>query len=341
MKVTKRESTHRIPRSALQNPPSPDFLCLGEILIDLVPEPSGSSLDRAQMLRIAPGGAPANVAVALQRLGARAGFIGKAGDDPLGRLLKKTLGENHVDLTGFRLANQSPTRLALVTNDSNEGQRFLFYGNADVQLSPKDIDRRYFRQASFFHFGSISLIQEPSRSATLSAIRLARKQELTISFDPNLRPPLWPNLQMARSAILKAIEFCDVLKVNQSEWEFLFPGRKFEESFSLLKRRGVRLAAMTCDAKGSMLTTEDCCVAVRTRPVRVVDTTGAGDGFMAGLLFQLARHQRMPAFEQAQLEDMAAFANAVGTLTCTRSGAIPAFPSLQHVQRFLRARAAP
>src|SRR5687768_13257787 len=107
---------------------SPEVLCLGELLIDLVPEPSGSPLDQARTLRIAPGGAPANVAVALKRLGAGAGFVGKVGDDPFGRQLQKTLAENEVDLTCFQLSRQSLTRLALVTNDSNEQQRFLFYG---------------------------------------------------------------------------------------------------------------------------------------------------------------------------------------------------------------------
>jgi len=226
-------------QSPLDKRQSPTVLCLGELLIDLVPEPSGSPLHRARRLRIAPGGAPANVAVAVSRLGACAGFIGKVGDDPLGRLLQKTLAQNQVDLSCFQLSRQSLTRVALVTNDSNEQQRFLFYGNADAQLDPGDIREGYIRHARFFHFGSISLIQEPSRSTTLAAIRLARKHGLTISFDPNLRPPLWPSLKLARVAILESIELCDVLKVNQSEWEFLFPGRRFESSFSLLKKRGV------------------------------------------------------------------------------------------------------
>ena len=323
-------------QSAIDNRQSPIVLCLGELLIDLVPEPSGFALGEARTLRIAPGGAPANVAVALTRLGVRAGFIGKVGDDPLGRLLQKTLRENRVDLSCFQLSRQSLTRIALVTNDSNEQQRFLFYGNADVQLGPRDIRQSYIRRARFFHFGSISLIQEPSRSATLAAIQSARRHGLTISFDPNLRPALWPSLKVARTTILESIELCDILKVNQSEWELLFPGRRFDDSFSLLKRRGVRLAAMTCDAKGSMLATEKGCVAMPTRAVRVADTTGAGDGFMAGLLYQLARRPKGDEPTPTETESLAAFANAVGTLTCMRPGAIPAFPSLATVMAFIR-----
>ena len=337
--IDNRQSRGPNRQSSIENRQFPQVLCLGELLIDLVPEPSGSPLDQARTLRIAPGGAPANVAVALSRLGAGAGFIGKVGDDPLGRLLQKTLAENQVDLSCFQLSRQSLTRIALVTNDSNEQQRFLFYGNADVQLGLRDIRESYIRRARFFHFGSISLIQEPSRSATLAAIRFARKHGLIISFDPNLRPPLWPSLKVARATILGSIKLCDVLKVNQSEWDFLFPGRRFEDSFSLLKRRGVRLAAMTCDANGSMLAAENGCVAVPTRPVKVADTTGAGDGFVAGLLYQLTRRQAVGGFAQAEMEGLATFANAVGTLTCTRPGAIPAFPSLRQVKTFIRARA--
>ena len=191
MAITFDNQQSRMPnrQSSIDNRQFPEVLCLGELLIDLVPQPSGSPLDQAQSLRIAPGGAPANVAVALRRLGATAGFIGKVGDDPLGRLLHKTLVKNRVDVSCFHLSRQSLTRVALVTNDSDEQQRFVFYGNADTQLESRDIRESYICRAKFFHFGSISLIQEPSRSATLAALRIARKHGLTISFDPNLRPP--------------------------------------------------------------------------------------------------------------------------------------------------------
>jgi fructokinase len=212
----------------------------------------------------------------------------------------------------------------------------MFYGNADVQVAPKDIRESYVRRARFLHFGSISLIQEPSRSATLSALHMARKHGLVISFDPNLRPPLWPSLRVARRTILETIKLCSVLKVNRSEWAFLFPGRRFENSFPLLRRQGVRLAAMTSDSQGSVLACESGSVAVPTRSVKVSDTTGAGDGFVAGLLYRLAQRQHAGDFELHEMEELGKFANAVGTLTCTRPGAIPAFPSLLQVRRFLR-----
>ncbi len=341
MGIRETHSVVRIPKSAIGDQKSPVALCLGELLIDLVPEPRGSSLGQARSLRIAPGGAPANVAVALQRLGTRTGFIGKVGDDPLGRHLHETLRQNGLDLALFRVSPEAQTRLALVTNDANERQRFLFYGNADVLLKPEEIRENYIRQARFLHFGSISLICEPSRSATLAAVGFARKHGLTISFDPNLRPPLWPNLRTARAEILKAIRFCDVLKINQFEWDFLFPERRIETDFAFLESLGVQLVAVTRDAAGSRIATRNGCVSVATRRVAVADTTGAGDGFMAALIFQLAQRPASLTAERSELAQLASFANAVGTLTCTRAGAIPAFPSLGRVRKFLRSAGSP
>jgi fructokinase len=314
-------------------------VCLGEILIDFVPSPALSPLGQAKYLRIAPGGAPANVAVALRRLGLSSGFIGKAGDDPFGRFLRDVLSRHQLDLSLFQLTTAAQTRLAFVTNDSNEQQRFIFYGDpgADVLLQSSGIEESYLRHAQILHFGSISMIQEPARSATVAAIRLARKNGLLVSFDPNLRPALWPSLKRARQEILKALSYCHLLKVNEPEWEFLFPGRRFEESFSLLRRRGIKLAAVTLGAKGAILASQKSRVKVGSPSVRAVDTTGTGDGFVAGLLYGvLKRESRELQFGGVELQEMGRFATCVGALTATKPGAIPAFPSLRQVKACLK-----
>jgi fructokinase len=269
--------------------PPLDAICLGELLVDFVPSQPHAPLARTKSLHIAPGGAPANVAVALRRLGLATGFIGKVGDDPFGRYLREVLRQQQLDLRLFGLTREALTRLAFVTNDSNEQQRFLFYGRpgADVLLSPDDIQESYMRQAQVFHFGSISLIEEPSRSATLAAIGFARKHGLIISFDPNLRPALWPSLRRARQEILKVMRSCHLLKMNHSEWNFLFPGRQFEESLTSLKKKGIRLTAITLGADGAMLASDNEWVKVKGIRVKAVDSTGAGDGFMAGLLYKI------------------------------------------------------
>jgi sugar/nucleoside kinase (ribokinase family) len=316
-----------------------DVVCLGEILIDLVPSPALSPLGKARHLRIAPGGAPANVAVALRRLGLSSGFIGKAGDDPFGRFLRDALTRQKLDLSLFELTAAAQTRLAFVTNDSNERQRFIFYGNpgADVLLQSEEIEENYLRRAQIFHFGSISLIQEPARSATVAAIRLARKNGLIVSFDPNLRPALWPSLKHAHREILKALSYCHILKVNRPEWEFLFPGKRFEEGFSLLRRRGIRLAAVTLGPNGAILASHRSRVKVGSPPVRTVDTTGTGDGFVAGLLYGVLKHENHELqFGDTELREMGRLATCIGAMTATKPGAIPAFPSLRQVRAFMK-----
>lgn len=316
-----------------------DVICLGEILIDFVPSPALSPLRKAKHLRIAPGGAPANVAVALRRLGLSSGFIGKVGDDPFGRFLREALAKQKVDLSLFGLTSEAQTRLAFVTNDADEQQRFIFYGNpgADALLRSAEIPWNYLRRARIFHFGSISLIQEPARSATLTAVRLARKNGLIISFDPNLRPALWPSLKQARREILQALEYCHILKMNESEWEFLFPDRRFEESFSMLWRKGIKLAAVTLGAEGARVAAANSCVKVKSLTVRAVDTTGAGDGFVAGLLYGvLNQGGQNLQLNREELLETARLANCVGALTTTKAGAIPAFPSLRQVRTVLK-----
>jgi fructokinase len=316
-----------------------DVVCLGEILIDFVPSPALSPLGKARYLRIAPGGAPANVAVALRRLGLSSGFIGKAGDDPFGRFLRDVLTKQKLDLSLFELTAEALTRLAFVTNDSNEQQRFIFYGDpgADVLLQSREIEENYLQRARIFHFGSISLIQEPARSATVAAVRLARKNGLIVSFDPNLRPALWPSLKQARQEILKAVSYCHILKVNESEWEFLFPGKRSEECFSTLRRKGIKLAAITLGPEGAILASHKSYVKVSSPRVRAVDTTGAGDGFVAGLLYGvLNRKNQELLFEESELRDMGRLAAYLGALTATKPGAIPAFPSLGQVRAFMK-----
>jgi fructokinase len=316
---------------------SMDLICLGEMLIDFVPEPAGRPLSEVKRLALAPGGAPANVAVAAHRLGLKTGFIGKVGDDPFGRLLRDVLLRQKVDLTLFRLTRDSLTRLAFVTNDPNERQRFVFYGNpgADVLLRPEDLRVGYLKSARALHFGSVSLIQEPSRSATLAAVKMARQFGLIVSFDPNLRPVLWPSLRQAKRVILDALGSCDVLKLSDSEWEFLFPGQDFPSGLDALWKAGIKVVAMTQGAKGAALACLQAQVKVEALPVKVVDTTGAGDGFMAGLIHGIL-YKGTSNLDRSDLLKLAELATVVGSLTCQRAGAIPAFPTMQGVMRHLR-----
>lgn len=314
-----------------------DVVCLGELLVDFVPSVSGQPITSARSVSLAPGGAPANVAVAARRLGLRSGFVGKVGDDPFGRMLRQVLANQKVDLSLFFLTRDFQTRLAFVTNDRDERQRFLFYGNpsADSQFKEEDVRAGYLRDTEVLHFGSISLIQEPCRSATLKAVRVARQFGKIVTFDPNLRPALWPNLKHAKREILQAIKFCQVLKMSESEWEFVFPGYEIQTALPLLRKQGVRLLAVTRGEGGAALTNLTEIIELPGLPVKVVDTTGAGDGFMAGLIHGVLRHGGA-SLSKEQLKEVGELATAVGSLTCTRAGAIPAFPTLRKVRRAIQ-----
>ncbi len=327
------------PNSTIRNRQSsvPEVISLGEFLVDLVPTPAGSPLAQADSLKMAPGGAPANVAVALERLSIHTGFVGKVGNDPFGRYLYSVLEKEGLDLRFLSLSRESLTRLAFVTNDQDEKQRFLFYGNpgADVLLTPNEINKKYFQKAKIFHFGSISLIQGPARKATLKALKLAKKLGLAVSFDPNLRPSLWPSLKQARKVILDNLHWCDILKINEMEWEFLFPGKKFDDLPKILKKHDIRLGTITLGSEGAYVGTCRNCVHVNGIQVDFVDSTGAGDGFVAGLIYNWLNAGGEPTeWDNARLAAVAEFCNRIGAITCTKAGAIPAFPTLEDLNLF-------
>ena len=167
------------------------------------------------------------------------------------------------------------------------------------------------------------------------AIEMARKFGLMVSFDPNHRPPLWPSLRHAKRQILEFLKSCQVLKLSDSEWEFLFPGQSFPLGLDLLWKAGVQLAAVTLGAKGAMVASHKAVVKVDAMGVKVVDTTGAGDGFMAGLILGILQQGTFD-LDRSDMEELTRLATVVGSLTCRRAGAIPGFPSLQEVRRILR-----
>jgi fructokinase len=306
----------------------PEAITLGELLIDFVSTESGVSLIEAPSFQKAAGGAPANVAVGLSRLGIRSGFIGKVGEDDFGHFLAQTLEQNGVDISGLRYSRQARTMLAFVSVAADGERDFMFYRHpsADMLLGPDEIDRDYLASAQVLHHGSISMIGEPSRSATLAAIEAAAEKGLWISYDPNLRPALWPSLRAARQTLLQAWKTAHVIKVSQEEMAFLSNEEDWTQAARKLWHDGLRLLVVTDGSRGCNYVTPAVRGHVPTYDVKVVDTTGAGDGFVAGLLAGLLERERAWA-DREELEEVLRLANAVGALTTTRRGAIPALPS--------------
>lgn len=317
-----------------------EVVCLGEALVDLVSTRCGVRLDRAPAFRKAAGGAPANVAVGLARLGCRPAFIGAFSVDALGVFLASTLARARVDLTPTCRSKQ-PTALALVALAADGDRDFLFYGDQpahfDLRLTPRM--RAVVRRARIFHFGSISLIAEPARSATLEAIDEARQAGALVSYDPNLRLNLWPTTRAARQAIRKTLPFADVVKVNEDELAFLTDTHSVAAGLAALAAMGPRLVVATLGAEGCAYRSPRGEGKVAGFPARVVDTTGAGDAFVAGLLSGLlSTSDTVTVFPAgAELEAVLTYANAAAALSTERRGGIPSLPTRRRVRAFLAA----
>jgi fructokinase len=318
-----------------------DVICLGELLIDFVPTVTGTSLIDAPAFKKAPGGAPANVAVGLARLGVPSAFMGKVGDDPFGHFLTQTLADAGVDVGPIRFTDQARTALAFVSLRIDGEREFMFYRHpsADMLFTPDEVDERALRAAKALHYGSISLISEPSRSATLHAIRIAREAGCLISCDPNLRLALWPDAEAARAGLHLAMAEAQVIKISDEELRFLTGSDDPAAARRQLWHDRLQLMVVTLGAAGCIYFTPEHEGVVVGFSVQAVDATGAGDGFVAGLLQGLIR-DRAAARDPQRLREICRLACAVGALATTERGAIPALPTLERVQRFLDERPA-
>ncbi|GAB4832411.1 hypothetical protein Ancab_006428 [Ancistrocladus abbreviatus] len=307
---------------------------LREMLIDFVPTVSGLSLAEAPAFKKAPGGAPANVAVGIARLGGSSAFIGKVGEDEFGYMLADILKENNVNNKGMRFDPDARTALAFVTLRKDGEREFMFYRNpsADMLLHESELDLDLIRRAKIFHYGSISLITEPCKSAHIAAAKAAKDAGVLLSYDPNLRLPLWPSPETAREGILSIWDTADIIKISEEEISFLTQGEDPYDDNVVRKlyHPNLKLLLVTEGPDGCRYYTKEFNGRVKGLKVEPVDTTGAGDAFVAGVLSQLAADISLLK-EEDRLRDALRFANACGALTVTERGAIPALPTRETV----------
>ncbi|HEX2914120.1 MAG TPA: carbohydrate kinase [Chloroflexia bacterium] len=315
--------------------PQPDIICLGEALIDIVPLQPGGSIVASGEMRMAAGGAPANVAVGLAKLGTRVGYLGKVGDDFFGYHLRDILTQNNVDTSHTLFDPVHHTGLAFVNWDAHGDAHYLFYRNpsADTMLSPEDIDPDYVSQAQLLQFGSLMLATEPSAAASYYAIKLARDAGRLLSYDLNLRLTGWPDEAAARAGVSAPLEYANIVKLNRHELAFLVGDSDPDTGTAKLWREHFKLVVITLDKAGCFFRTANATGFVASRPVQAVDTVGAGDGFMAGILDGL-RRGNFAFQDQAVVEMACRQAVAVGALTVTKPGGIPAMPTRQEVDAF-------
>ena len=314
-----------------------DVTALGELLVDMTQ--SGLSPQGNQLFEANPGGAPANVLAMLRKLGKRCAFLGKVGQDSFGDMLERTVREAGIDTRGLCRDREIPTTLALVHTFPNGDRDFSFYRKpgADIRLSPAELDLERVRGCRIFHFGTLSLTDEPCRSATLEAVREAKAAGALLSFDPNLREPLWPSLDAAREQIAWGLGQCDILKISDNEIQFMTGEEDFDAGAARLRAEypNIRLLNVTAGAAGSYAFYDDLrAFEPGCRRGGVIETTGAGDTFCACVLNFVLEHG-LDALTESELHAMLRFANTAAYIVTTRKGAIRSMPERAEVEAIL------
>ena len=301
-----------------------DVVALGELLIDF----ASLSTDASGYPTMAahPGGAPGNFLAALNAFGAKTGFLGKVGDDTFGHLLLDTLRRAGIETKGIVVDPAVFTTLAFVTFDDKGDRSFSFARKpgADTQLRWEEVDRTMIDEAKVFHFGTLSLTDEPCRTTTQKAVAYAREQGKLITYDPNLRKPLWRSEEEAKEQILWGLHQADVVKISDEEVEFLWNCSPEEGAEKLLKEYGVSLAMVTLGPKGCLLKTGNASCRASGPKVNPIDTTGAGDIFGGSAVSRLLElNKKIDDLTDADLAYIGCFATTSASLSTEHSGGIP------------------
>lgn len=315
-----------------------DITAMGELLIDFAPV--STDADGYPTMAAHPGGAPANFLAAVNMLGGKASFVGKVGDDTFGKLLAETVKSAGIDTTALILDPNYFTTLAFVTLDETGDREFAFARKpgADTQLSFEELDLSVIDNARAFHFGTLSLTGEPARTCTQKAVAYAKSKGKLITFDPNLREPLWDDLEEAKKQILWGLEQCDVVKISDNEVEFVFGCTPAEGAEKLMKDFGIKLAFVTLGPDGCLAINKKgsvCGGKLNTLP-KIVDTTGAGDIFGGTAVREVLRASAAPEdIEGDELLNIVKLACATASLSATRFGGISSVPTREEVLALL------
>lgn len=316
-----------------------DVVALGELLIDFTE--NGLSGQGNPLLEANPGGAPCNVLAMLNRLGKKTAFIGKVGNDQFGKMLKEVVQESGTDVSGLAMDEQVHTTLAFVHTFPDGDREFSFYRNpgADMMLTKEEVDPELIKKAKIFHFGTLSSTHAGVREATRYAIDVAKENGLLVSFDPNLREPLWESLDQAKEEILYGMSKCDILKISDNEMEFMTGTTDYNKGVEMLREQfDIPLICVTLGREGSRAFYKD--MIVEAAPfVRedTIETTGAGDTFEACTLNYILEHGLEDLTEE-NLKEMLTFANAGASIITTRKGALKVMPEKEEIEKVIRER---
>ena len=315
-----------------------DVVALGELLIDFTE--NGKSGQGNSLFEACPGGAPCNVLAMLRKLGKSCAFVGKVGDDLFGHLLRDVIRDAGIGTEALVMDREIPTTLAFVKTFPNGDRDFSFYRKpgADMMLKEEELPLDTIASAKIFHFGTLSMTHEGVRSATVRALETARAGGALISFDPNLRPPLWGSLEEARKAIAWGLGQCDILKIADNELEFMTGQRDFSRGAAMLRQQypNIRILNVTAGAGGSysFYGEEKPVYVPACSGGGVIETTGAGDTFCASVL-NFVLEKGIDALTERDREEMLRFANTAAYIVTTRKGAIRSMPEKDEVLALL------
>lgn len=315
--------------------------CMGVLIMDMFPMEHGKHLAEVCSFQPVPGGAPANVAVAAARLGAKSAYLGAVGDDAFGHAIVECLRTEGVDVTGIKLDKQRRTTLNFHAKPTPDTIEYLFYRNpgADTNLSAGEIDAEKLAHVNALHLDSMCLTDEPMRSAATFAAKMVRKHGGIVSFDCNWRPPVWDSPDACRRAVLEFMPKATVFKANDDEMALLFPGKSVDEAAKALLEMGPKIVAVTLGSKGSKVYTSRFSVSQAVMPVIVADSIGCGDAYIAGFLSKLLeRNADLDTIGEKETADCALFADTVAALTATKPGALSALPGYEEVMTAYRGR---
>lgn len=319
-----------------------DVVALGELLIDFTE--NGLSNQGNPLLEANPGGAPCNVLAMLNKLGKKTAFIGKVGNDQFGKMLKRVVAESGTDVAGLHMDDKVHTTLAFVHTYPDGDREFSFYRNpgADMMLTKDEVNQKLIQAAKIFHFGTLSSTHQGVREATRYAVEVAKAYGLIVSFDPNLREPLWNSMDRAREEILYGMSKCDILKISDNEMEFMTGTTDYTQGVKMLRELfDIPLICVTLGKDGSRAYYKD--MIVEGAPfVRkdTIETTGAGDTFEACTLNYILEHGLVNLTED-NLKEMLTFANAAASIITTKKGALKVMPEKEEIEKVIKGRKKP
>ena len=314
-----------------------DVTALGELLVDFTM--NGMSAQQNQLFEANPGGAPCNVLAMLQKLGRKTAFIGKVGNDSFGKMLNDTVNRLGINTDNLLMDDKVPTTLAFVHTASDGDRSFSFYRNpgADMMLRAEEVSIGLIADSKIFHFGSLSMTDQIAEEATKTAVEAAKNAGALISFDPNLRPPLWDSLDRAKEKIRYGLSNCDILKISDDEIEFLTGTDDIDEGIEQIRKKyDIRLVCATMGKRGSKAYYQDILTECATfLGVKTIETTGAGDTFMACVLDAVLRIG-LDSLDDRSLFEMLEFANAASSIITTRKGALKVMPEKSEILKLIK-----